>query len=190
MVGSKTMKQRYTIAYKGLGPGTHRFDFHAGSDLFTSHEGSGIKEGDVDVEVDLEKSGSMLRLDVRMEGAVVVPCDRCLEDCMLPVDYRGRLTVKFSAEEHPFEGDILWVNPVDALLDLEQYVYESIVLSLPYRKVHPEDVHGAPLCNPSMLERFQIVSEEEFEKLTAEKRVEEDPRWGKLKGLKDADDIL
>ncbi len=184
----KVVKQRYTIAYKGLGPGQHHFDFKVGDDFFAAHEGSGIKQGDVDVEVELVKTGSMLRLAFRMEGAVTVSCDRCLEDCRLPVNYEGKLTVKFSEEEHPFEGDILWMNPADALLDLEQYIYESIVLSLPYRKVHPEDVHGTPLCNPSMLERFSIVSEEEFERLTAEKPVEEDPRWAKLKGLKDEDD--
>jgi hypothetical protein len=36
---------------------------------------------------------------------------------------------------------------------------------LPLQRVHPEDVHGQPLCNPAMLERFKIVTEEEFERL-------------------------
>lgn len=180
----KVVKQRYTIAYKGLGPGPHHFDFEVGDGFFERHEGSGIKGGNANVEIELGKSGSMLRLDVHIEGEVVVPCDRCLEDCRLPVDYSGKLTVKFSEEEHPFEGDILWINPADAMLDLEQYIYESIVLGLPYRKVHPEDVHGTPLCNPAMLEHFRIVSEEEFEELTSEKPVEDDPRWAKLKELK------
>lgn len=181
--GENVMKQRYTIAYKGLGPGLHRFDFQVVDDFFASHEGCGINGGAVEVGIELERKGAMLLLCVRMEGTVVVPCDRCLEDCGLPVDYKGRLTVKFSEEEHPFEGDILWINPADTLLDLEQYIYESIVLSLPYRKVHPEDVHGTPLCNPAMLDRFRIVSEKEFERITAEKPVEEDPRWAKLKEL-------
>jgi uncharacterized metal-binding protein YceD (DUF177 family) len=48
------------------------------------------------------------------------------------------------------------------VIDLEQYIYESIVLSLPLQRVHPEDVHGQPLCNPAMLERFKIVTQEEF----------------------------
>jgi uncharacterized metal-binding protein YceD (DUF177 family) len=87
----------------------------------------------------------------------------------LPVNCRERLAVKFSEEEHPFEGDILWINPADAQLDLEQYIYESIVLNLPLSRVHPEDVHGTPLCNPAMLERFTIISAEEF-----------DRRWNKL----------
>jgi uncharacterized metal-binding protein YceD (DUF177 family) len=107
-----------------------------------------------------------MRLEVRITGKVTVPCDRCLEDCDLPVDFRGRMAVKVSEEEQPFEGDIMWVAPGESVIDLEQYIYESIVLSLPLHRVHPEDVHGQPLCNPAMLERFKIVTEEEFNTLT------------------------
>lgn len=182
------MKQRFTIAYKGLGTGAHGFEWKVGGDFFATRPEGGIKSGDAEVETVLEKgaAGSM-RLDVAITGNVVVPCDRCLEDCTLPVDYRGRLAVKLSGEDHPFEGDILWVDPADGLLDLEQYIYESIVLSLPLRRVHPEDVHGTPLCNPAMLERFRIVSEEEFDRLASEverSSRDEDPRWDKLKEVK------
>lgn len=182
------MKQRYTIAYKGLGPGSHHFDFEVRDDFFARHEGSGIKGGSVEVEVELERKGSALALRVFVQGSVTIACDRCLEDCELPVNYKGKLVVKFTEEEVPFDGEVLWVNPADSLLDLEQYIYESVVLSLPYRKVHPEDVHGTPLCNPEMLDKFRIVSEDEFESLVAEKPVEEDPRWAKLKELKDKND--
>lgn len=167
----------------------HRFDFEVGDDFFECREGSGIKGGSVDVEAALERKGSSLALRVRMRGSVTVECDRCLEDCRLPIDFDGRLTVKFSEEEIPFDGDVLWINPADPLLDLEQYIYESIVLSLPYRRVHPEDVHGTPLCNPAMLDRFRIVSEDEFAALTADKPVENDPRWEKLRGLKEGDEL-
>jgi uncharacterized metal-binding protein YceD (DUF177 family) len=178
------MKRRYTIAYKGLGPGSHHFDFEVDGDFFKRHEGSGINGGSAKVDVELESKGSMLSLRVHITGAVIVACDRCLEDCELPIDFHGKLIVKFSEEEIPFDGEVMWLNPADSLLDLEQYIYESIVLALPFRRVHPEDVHGTPLCNPAMLERFRIVTPEQFEELTAEKPVEEDPRWAKLKELK------
>ncbi len=165
------MKQRYTIAYKGLKEGTHTRDWVVGDDFWKDHPQGGITGGEVEVAATLERGGAgTMRLEMAMQGSVTVPCDRCLEDCDLPVDFRGRLAVKVShdAGEHPFEGDIIWVNPGDAVIDLEQYIYESIVLSLPLRRVHPEDVHGQPLCNPAMLERFKIVTEEEFEDLTTQ----------------------
>jgi uncharacterized metal-binding protein YceD (DUF177 family) len=161
------MKQRYTIPYKGLREGAHEYGWSVGGGFWKDHPESGIIGGEVKVEAVLERGATgVMRLEVAITGNVTVPCDRCLEDCALPVNYRGRMAVKLSEEEHPFEGDILWLNPGDAVIDLEQYIYESIVLSLPLHRVHPEDVHGQPLCNPAMLERFKIVTEEEFNNLT------------------------
>jgi hypothetical protein len=36
-----------------------------------------------------------------------------------------------------------------------------------------------------MLHRFKIVSEEEFERITSERALGEDPRWAKLKEIKE-----
>ena len=59
---------------------------------------------------------------------------------------------------------------------------ESIVLALPYQRVHPDGE-----CNPDMLERFRIVSDEEFGRL--EDRIEAEGRnegeWAKLAALKE-----
>ncbi len=163
---AERVRQRYNIPYKGLKEGMHAFEWVVGSDFWKTHPEGGIISGEVKVTATLDRGATgAMRLEVVMEGSVVVPCDRCLEDCELPVDYRGRFAVKFSEEEHPFEGDVMWLNPGDATIDLEQYIYESIVLSLPLQRVHPEDVHGQPLCNPAMLEKFKIVTEEEFDNL-------------------------
>jgi uncharacterized metal-binding protein YceD (DUF177 family) len=161
------MKPRYTIPFKGLKEGSHAYQWQVEGDFWRARPEGGILGGELAVEAVLEKGAAgTMRLALSITGTVTVPCDRCLEDCSLPVDYRGVLAVKVSAEEHPFEGDILWLSPGEGTIDLEQYIYESVVLSLPLQRVHPEDVHGQPLCNPAMLERFKIVSEEEFEDLT------------------------
>ena len=65
-------------------------------------------------------------------------------------------------ETNNSDGDILWISPADDTLDLGQYLYESIMLSLPFQRVHP-DIRN---CNPDMLKRFRIVSESEFDELT------------------------
>ena len=54
-------------------------------------------------------------------------------------------------------------------VSLAQYIYESIVLSLPYQRVHPEGE-----CDADMLHRFRIVSQEEFSQIEhdAETRAE------------------
>lgn len=67
-------------------------------------------------------------------------------------------------------------------VDLTQYIYESIVLALPYQRVHPDGE-----CNPEMLERFRIVSDEEFGGIEARAEAEgrNEGEWAKLAALKE-----
>ncbi|MCM1151347.1 MAG: DUF177 domain-containing protein [Alistipes sp.] len=171
----------YSIAYKGLKNGTHDFAFKVGGSLFEAYGSAEIKDGDCDVEVALAKSETQLVADVAIRGSVVVACDRCLEDCRIPVDFSGRLVVKFSDEVREYDGEVLWLLPGEDEVDLAQYIYESIVLSLPYQRVHSE---GG--CDPEMLRRFRIVSGEEFaeiESRSGERR--QGGAWEKLAQLRE-----
>lgn len=154
--------QPYSIAFKGLKNGHHEFRFEVGKSLFEAFESTEIKDGACEVAVDMERSDAMLLLDIRITGHVVVACDRCLEDCRIPIDFEGTLPVRFSEQEHEYDGEELWLVPGEEEVDLTQYIYESIVLSLPYQRVHPEGE-----CNPDMLKRFRIVSDEEFATIEA-----------------------
>ena len=152
--------QPYSIAFKGLKNGHHEFRFEVGKSLFEAFESTEIKDGACEVAVDMERSDAMLLLDIRITGHVVVACDRCLEDYRIPIDFRNSLPVRFSEQEH--EGEVLWLVPGEDEVDLAQYIYESIVLSLPYQRVHPDGE-----CDPDMLGRFRIVSDEEFATIEA-----------------------
>ena len=176
------VNKRYTIAYKGLKLGSHEFRFEVDGSLFEEFESTEIKDGDCEVTVALERGEAMITLDVTVDGSVVVECDRCLEDCRIPVYYQGQLLVKFSDEVHEYDGEILWLLPAEDEIDLKQYIYESIVLALPYQRVHPEGE-----CNPEMIERFRIVSGEEFAAVEARAEAEghNEGEWAKLAELKE-----
>ena len=70
--------------------------------------------------------------------------------------------VKFSDESDYYDGEVMRISPSEDILDLTQYIYESIVLSLPYSRVHEEGK-----CNPEMLASFSAITEEELEALEA-----------------------
>ena len=154
--------QRYSIAWKGLKNGRHDFRFEVDKALFEAFESTEIKDGRCEVSVGVDRSEKQLTLDVGITGHVVVECDRCLEDCRVPIDFEGQLVVKFSDEVHEYDGEVMWMLPGEDRVELAQYIYESIVLSLPYQRVHPEGE-----CNPEMLERFRIVSDREFASIEA-----------------------
>ena len=97
-------------------------------------------------------------------------CDRCLEEFMMPVGYTGTLAVRYSETEQESDGEVMWIGPSETEIDLSQYIYESICLNLPYQRVHPVGSNGKSGCDPDMLARFNIVSEEEFDRSPATSR--------------------
>ncbi len=150
----------YTIAYKGLKNGEYDFDFQVDNKLFEAYEAEEILGGNCCVKVRLKRSESMLASNIEIRGEVICECDRCLEECSLPIDYSGELVVKFSDETDYYDGEVMWISPSEDMLNLTQYIYESIILSLPYSRVHADGE-----CNPDML--VAEISEEELEKLEA-----------------------
>ena len=174
--------QRYSIPFKGLKNGHHEFRFEVDKSLFEEFESAEIKDGACDVEVDLDRQESQLVFRISISGHVVVACDRCLEDCRVPIDFEGQLLGRFSDEPREYDGEVIWLLPGEESVDLTQYIYESIVLSLPYQRVHPEGE-----CNPEMLERFRIVSDREFAAIEeqASSHGPSEGQWAKLAELRE-----
>lgn len=171
----------YKIAFRGLKNGDHDFAFAISDRLFEAFENPEIKGGKGEARVRLTKSETQLVCDVEIACVVVVPCDRCLEDCSLAIDYEGSLVVKFSEEELEYDGEVMWLYPGESEVDLAQYIYESVILSLPYQRVHKEGE-----CDPQMLSRLTIGTEEELEAIEQRALKSEEPsdEWEKLAALK------
>ena len=136
----------YAIPYKGLKSGSYNFDFQVDNALFEAYDCEEVRGGDCQVRVKLNRAETMLELNVSIKGEVICECDRCLEDCPVAIDYNRDLVVKFSDEIDEYDGDVMWLSPAEDSLDLTQYIYESIILALPYQRVHAEGE-----CNPEML---------------------------------------
>jgi uncharacterized metal-binding protein YceD (DUF177 family) len=167
----------YGIAYGSLPQGKHTFRFEVNDDFFRRFEGSEISEGRVSIRVNAEKAGSFMVLTFGMEGNVKVACDRCLDEFLTPVEFEGTLTVSFTgeAEEDDFsEDEVMNMQPGDTEVDLAQYIYESICLSLPMQRLHPSDEQGRSACNKDMLAKLQQLQQE------AQRVKNENSPWSKL----------
>jgi DUF177 domain-containing protein len=75
------------------------------------------------------------------------------------------------------DDDIITIAANEHELDLSQYIYEYITLSLPIKRVHPEDEKGNSTCNKEVLKKLEKFLIEEENKNT-------DPRWNGLKNIK------
>jgi uncharacterized metal-binding protein YceD (DUF177 family) len=92
-----------------------------------------------------------------------------------PVLCENRLLVKFGKTIEDIDPDILYLPVGENELDLQQHVYEFILLALPIRRVHPNDADGNSTCDPEMLKKL--------DELIVDEDLEEDPRWDELKKL-------
>lgn len=134
--------------------GHYAFDFTVDGSLFGEMESVEVKDAECGVHVEMERTQTALQLSVAISGKAVVECDRCLDDCDIPIDYEGNLTVHLSEQEGEYDGEQMWIAPGEEF-SLAQYIYESVIISLPYRRVHAEGE-----CDPDMMSRFTPVTEE------------------------------
>jgi uncharacterized metal-binding protein YceD (DUF177 family) len=85
--------------------------------------------------------------------------------------------VKFGKSIEDIDPDIISVPADEHELDLQQQIYEFIMLALPIKRVHPADINRKSTCDPVMLKKL--------EELMIEEEKENDPRWDELKKLMD-----
>jgi uncharacterized protein len=170
----------YSIHFKGLKVGKHTFNFEVDNKFFETFEEGEIKQGALHVEVKLNKQSQMLDLAISINGTVEVICDRCLENLDLPISFNGALYVKFGEEKSEEGDEIIILTNDDSEINLAQYIYESICLSLPFQRYH--GMKGTKSkCNKEMISKLKSLLVNDSKKEESE---ETDPRWSKLKDIK------
>lgn len=174
--------QPFIISLNGLAQGKTEFCWRVEGQFFSSFENSEILDADLQVEVDVVKSGRYIGLDIDIQGEVVVECDRCLADLTLPVDTHKSFSVKFGAEEaagtSEVEGEreILYLPEDNTEMDLAQVIYDYSCLSLPLCRVHEDGE-----CDPETV-KYLSSEDDADEAVEAEAPASDNP-FAALKNL-------
>ena len=170
---------QYIIPFKGLKEGDHEFEFKFSDKFFKEHRVLESPNGSIKAIVDLVKDPTMLYFSVLLEGRMQLKCDRCLDYFDYPVRYSDRFVVKFGENIEESTDEIWILRPNEFELDLEQYFFECLGLSLPIQRVHPDVKDGISSCNAEML---ALLGSHFSQNNTKD---EPDPRWNALKKLLD-----
>jgi uncharacterized metal-binding protein YceD (DUF177 family) len=166
--------EQFVIPLHGLKNGQHHYTFNIGNEFFESFEYSEISQGQITVNVNLDKQERLFVFEIDMEGMVNVMCDRCSGYFDQIVKGEKRLIVKYGQDHLEETEEILVIPEKEHRFDLSTFIYEYIILLLPYKKVHPEDEGGNSKCDPDMIKRL--------EEHMGQKTV--DTRWDALKNIK------
>jgi uncharacterized protein len=169
--------EQYNILFKGLGTGKHNFSFNLDNHFFRHFENPDCPGGAFKVDVEMDKKSHLLSLSFSFSGSARVNCDRCLDDFDLPLEFGTSLFVRFGEEEgdEP-DSDVIYLDLNEHKLNLADYLYESVCLNVPVKKVHPNDEKGNKSCNREMIEKL--------DKHRAKKNIKgSDPRWDQLRNI-------
>ncbi len=174
---AKQKRDEFKVRLSGIEIGNHKYSIFCDKEFFELAEITEVLEGSLSVDVEMRKEETMVQFSFHFYGNLTLPCDRCLDSVILPLDFTESLIVKYSAlGETNFEDEMIWIIPENEYeLDIFHFVYESIVLALPHKIAHPENEDGESGCNPEFLEKIEKLSVKESGN---------DPRWDALRNIK------
>lgn len=169
----------FLIPFVGLKQGKHQFEFDIDKKFFDDFSFDEYNSVNVKVNLVLEKKSTMLELGFKHKGTVNVPCDISNEDFDLPVKGNLNLIVKFGDEYNDDNDEMLVLPHGEYQVDVSQYIYEMIVLSVPLKRVNPKIKEGH---NAEVLNRLdELAPKEQYKEIEEEQNT--DPRWDGLKKL-------
>lgn len=171
---------KYNIEFKGLKEGVHDFEFEVNDQFFAHFDESPVNNGELAVQVMLEKRSTFLKLELDLAGWMMLTCDRCLELYKQPVENNTEIFVKFGEERtgDDEEDNIIWLSTEDHQVNLAHIIYEYAVLSIPLRHVHPKNSEGKRGCDPEMIAKLK-----KYTQPAKDEEVKTDPRWDALRKL-------
>lgn len=179
--------------------GTQEFEYELGKEFFRDMDSADVMKGNVKVMLSVKLIDDSYDLNFVIKGIISIPCDRCLDDMEHEVDTKYHLTVKYGKEYSDENDDVLIIPESDNYLNVAYMIYDSVVLTIPLKHVHPMGKcnkgmsaqlkkHATKSIDDSDEEGVEFDDSDEFETNdieTDESGVPTDPRWDALKDLKD-----
>ncbi len=167
----------YDIQFVGLKQGLHRFDYEIEKSFFEYYDFDEFNDVDLKVELKFDKKSTLLELEFSVSGTVNINCDLTNEPFDQSIDNELFLVVKFGQEFNDDDEKILIMPHGSYEINIAQYIYELIVLSVPTKRIHPGVKDGT--LKSEILDRLKELSPKGKNK----DNEDIDPRWDTLKNL-------
>ena len=153
----------------------HLFNYELGNKFFKNFDYYDFLDAKLFAKLELEKQSTLLNLKFSFNGEIEVQCDVSMESFNLDLETEHGVVVKFKDDIISTDDKVIFMPAGSHSIDVSHLIYESIILAVPQKKVHPG------IENDSL--KSEIV--EKLEALKPKKNFKEktDPRWDKLKDL-------
>jgi len=175
-------RREFEIAFVGLKPGVHEFLYDVKDSFFEEYGSQDFRNTQATVRLFLEKNAGFMRLRFEVGGKTDVTCDRCASELPFQLFDEFNLTVKMvedpelmnDQEEDP---DVYYIARGESHLDVKNWIYEFVNLSIPMQKTCEFETMDGPHCNPEARRLLNDMRPEEGPK--------ENPLWRGLDKFRD-----
>jgi len=182
----------YNVVLKDISDQTRVFEYDLDDAYFKKIDSPEVQKGSIKAKVSVQKKLSTYELLFVIEGTVIIPCDRCLDDMVQAIHYKEKLQVKFG-DTFSEEDEIVIVPEAEGAINIAWFLYEFIVLNIPMKHVH-----ATGECNKTMVTKLKKhitrqKGDDDDEDSTAVEfdddddftpdEIQTDPRWDGLQNI-------
>lgn len=181
----------YNVVLKDISTEMRVFEYDLDDAYFKKIDSPEVQKGNVKAKVSVQKKLATYELQFFIEGTVIIPCDRCLDDMVQSINYKEKLLVKFG-NSFSEEDEIVIVPESEGAINIAWFLYEFIVLNIPMKHVH-----ATGECNKTMVTKLKkhitrqkddddddssAVEFDDDDDFTPDE-IQTDPRWDGLQNI-------
>jgi uncharacterized metal-binding protein YceD (DUF177 family) len=159
-------RREFEIAFVGLKPGVHEFNYRIDDRFFEEYNEQDFRNPDANVRLLLEKSNGFMILRFEIGGKAEVTCDRCNNNLPLQLFDEFKVMIKMTDDpalmnEQEEDPDVYYISRGESHIDIKDWIYEFINLSIPMQKTCEYENMDGPYCNPSAREVLKNMRPDE-----------------------------
>ena len=159
-------RREFEIAFVGLKPGVHEFQYKVEDRFFEDYGEQDFHKTDATVRLSLEKNNSFMILRFEIGGKAEVICDRCNNELPLQLFDEFTITIKMTDQpdemnEQEEDPDVFYISRGETHLDVKNWLYEFVNLSIPMQKTCEYENMDGPYCNPAAREILKNMRPDE-----------------------------
>ena len=158
-------RREYEIAFVGLKPGEHHFTYDITEKFFEPFQEQDFTNCQTTVKLRLEKNNGFMMLKFDLDGKVEVVCDRCGNNLPMQLWDEFNIIVKMTEDpevmnDREEDPDVYYISKSESHINVADWIYEFINLSIPMQKMCKEDEIGGSQCNSEVLDKLKRMDEE------------------------------
>lgn len=176
-------RRNYDIAFVGLKPGIHEFQYNIDDKFFEEYQEQDFRNCVANIKLTLDKHNGFMMLKFEVGGKLEVTCDRCGNG--LPLDLWDEFNIVVKMVDNPEEmndqeedPDVYYISKGESFLRIGDWIYEFVNLSIPMQRMCGPDEIGGSSCNKEVLAMLA--------KMGADSKTE-NPLWKGLEKFKNLD---